>query len=768
MRKWEAMGREEQGKGDISMKTRTLKTLVLVSVFLMAAGTMSASQKGLVAYYPFNEGQGDIAHDQSGKGNDGKIIGGTEWAKGAFGTALKLDGKDGYVDCGVGESLVLSKTGTISFWFKAKDVPQGGLVGWSAGEGNPNQRLVVSLNTYERNKGQGVRKWEELGVYMSDGKKFYKAHGAYHKIYFPPADQWIHFTVTFNGRSVDLYKDGVIYFTKPQSLRANTKDVAMWIGRCIGMGGAGDYFKGLLDEVRIYNRALSEQEVYAIYMKDAAGRDKDTDAFGSIAIKPVVNPKAGTIFADLDYHGLAPAPKKVSISAKLLDAKRKVVAKSKVRMIPAWGRAEVTFDVHDLPAGDYIITAAAGNKGAAIGVNWPGRAKGWGNVKVLNNLCWELLNESPGGKHESSYTFTNPRRGWIYFITDADEDITLSVKGAKPDVIRKPKNGAGRQEAMRWVPKGEYAITVTGDGKLKSLVVRSVATLTFGHYPHVQGTGNDHEFLAEHVLDQANRLITGNYNQDYNTDNFRTKWADEMGRQSIEILYTRPVLHMKELKGVTDKQKIHDTIKDWVTRSPGMNNPEFHGILLDEFDPGNEMMAWYPTFYDEWIKVSREVLTDPKYAGRMIIPYICYNMYDYEKSAAFVKNFVDLGSHVAWEVYLFDRETEGRAWVTINDRLADQMDDWARVCGPKTVENMIVVLSYLTREDRVKDVNYNVFMDMQIQHLATRPEFFGLAGVEEYVSHHSRKPMVIQAAKLYRHYGLEGNTERLCKEPYKK
>ncbi|KKL91798.1 hypothetical protein LCGC14_1891100, partial [marine sediment metagenome] len=254
------------------MKTRTLKTLVLVSVFLMAAGTMSASQKGLVAYYPFNEGQGDIAHDQSGKGNDGKIIGGTEWAKGAFGTALKLDGKDGYVDCGVGESLVLSKTGTISFWFKAKDVPQGGLVGWSAGEGNPNQRLVVSLNTYERNKGQGVRKWEELGVYMSDGKKFYKAHGAYHKIYFPPADQWIHFTVTFNGRSVDLYKDGVIYFTKPQSLRANTKDVAMWIGRCIGMGGAGDYFKGLLDEVRIYNRALSEQEVYAIYMKDAAGR----------------------------------------------------------------------------------------------------------------------------------------------------------------------------------------------------------------------------------------------------------------------------------------------------------------------------------------------------------------------------------------------------------------------------------------------------------------------------------------------------------------
>ena len=188
------------------MKTQALKTLVLVSVCLVGAVTTSAAQKGLVAHYSFNEGQGDIAHDQSGKGNDGKIIGGAGWAKGAFGTALKLDGKDGYVDCGVGESLSLGKTGTISLWFKAKDAPRGGLVGWSKGSGNANQRLVVSLNTYDRNKGQGARKWEELGVYMSDGKKFYDANSdTFHEIYFPPADQWIHFTLAFNGRSVDLY-----------------------------------------------------------------------------------------------------------------------------------------------------------------------------------------------------------------------------------------------------------------------------------------------------------------------------------------------------------------------------------------------------------------------------------------------------------------------------------------------------------------------------------------------------------------------------------
>ena len=73
-----------------------------------------------------------------------------------------------------------------------------------------------------------------------------------------------------------------------------------------------------MDEVRIYNRPLSEQEVYEMYMQTATGRDKDASAFGSIGIKPMACPKPGTIFADLDYRGLAPTADGLQVKAELV------------------------------------------------------------------------------------------------------------------------------------------------------------------------------------------------------------------------------------------------------------------------------------------------------------------------------------------------------------------------------------------------------------------------------------------------------------------
>ena len=57
-------------------------------------------------------------------------------------------------------------------------------------------------------------------------------------------------------------------------------------------------------------------------------------------------------------------------------------------------------------------------------------------------------------------------------------------------------------------------------------------------------------------------------------------------------------------------------------------------------------------------------------------------------------------------------------------------------------------------------------MEMQYEHLATRPEFFGLAGIEEYASHYANEEIIRWQGKLNRHYGLEGNTDRLSKDPY--
>ena len=57
------------------------------------------SEKELVAYYSFDEGEGNVLHDLSGNGNDGTIYG-AKWVDGKYGKALEFDGRNNYVDCG--------------------------------------------------------------------------------------------------------------------------------------------------------------------------------------------------------------------------------------------------------------------------------------------------------------------------------------------------------------------------------------------------------------------------------------------------------------------------------------------------------------------------------------------------------------------------------------------------------------------------------------------------------------------------------------------
>lgn len=752
---------------------KMMSCIVLASVLWTGA---AFAADGLVAHYSFEPGQGTAVNDGSGQGNDGKILGGATRVKGKFGTALSFDGVDDYVDCGAKLSLDIGKASTIMFWFKPKSNPQGGLVGWATGTGMANQRLVVSLNTLTKATANayGARyPVSELGLYISDGQNSdYPFRSNEHEPYFPRVDQWLFYTVTFDGRAVEIYRDGVHVETRFQTVVPDTVNVPMLIGRCSGVGGSSDYFKGLIDEVRIFNRPLSQQEVYKLFMRDAKGRDKNTTGFGSINIKPIVMPRAGHVFADLDYRGLVPTTKNLAIKVDLQDAKGASIARGKIRMLPAWGRAEAVFDVAKLPAGKYTVSATATKgKPASLAVNWPGRAKGWENVKVLNNLCWELLNEPPGTKAKSEYTFTNPRRSWVYFVIETEGDLTLTLPGAKPEIIHgtdkvaKPA-GTDDYEAMRWLEKGEYKIVLTGKGKLKRFIVRSVPILAFHLYPHVgPGTcGDDTEFLVKHVLSSRNTILTHDYGEVHNPDQFRQKWASGLGRHVYEHIYPYTLLYF-ELKADT----VREQVWDFLTSSPGLNKPEYQGVDLDEFAPGDDWWsAWnMPSYFDEWMEVCTKILDDPKYAGRFIKPSYGWNMFDFEKSSAFLRMFVARGCPLVVQAYIPERDTEEQAWVFINETLADLMDEREQAV-PGSTELTIILPSHLHREIWNPGVNFKVHLEMQFEQYATRPEFFAVGGIQPYKSYGfmSGEEYVRWLSKLCRHYGLEGNTERLSKDPY--
>jgi len=718
-----------------------LITLLVSGWICVLAG--AAEMEGLVAHYPFDEGSGEIVHDRSGHGNDGKVIGGAEWVKGGFGTALSFDGRDDYVDCASSRTVAIGKTGTLLFWFQPREVCQGGLVCWARGPAQSDQRMVTTLKEYESNKKAAPETCRELHARGSNGKHSYSLGG---QSGLRPGE-WTQIAITLNGRSTDLYRDGVWVGTRIQAVPPATGGVPLLLGKCPGLDK--QYFKGVLDEVRVYRRALSDQEVYQLYMQDVPGRNKDSSNFGTLGIKPVVNPKAGAIFADLDYRGLAPTAADLTIKAQLFDLERAVVAAGKVRKLPVWGRAEAVFEVSKLPPGDYLLGAVASTGEAAMTrVAWPGREPGWENIKVLNNLCWELLNESPGANPGSEYTFTNPRVGWVYFSSEAQGNYTLSVPGARPLTIRSPGGGV-HQEAMRWLPQGEHTVTVKGAGKLKRLIARSIPMLAFFHYPHVgPGTGDDSPYMKQQgLLRHYNTLMSG-------------------GGGSIAAAWTGPGGHWIEVVYKSKVPKEAQGIYEYLTNAAGLSDPVTNGVIIDEFDPGNnDRQPGLTINYDYWCEALERIFKDRKYAGRLIVPFVCKNMYDFEKSTKFCRTVVDHGSYLSWNRYISERETEATAWFTINQWLAAQMANWEREV-PGTTEHLVANLGYFWRLDQDPGADFKVFMDMQFEHLATRPEFFGLPGIMEYASHYSTEEKIHWQAKLYRPYCIEGNTERAGTNPY--
>ncbi len=94
------------------------------------------------------------------------------------------------------------------------------------------------------------------------------------------------------------------------------------------------------------------------------------------------------------------------------------------------------------------------------------------------------------------------------------------------------------------------------------------------------------------------------------------------------------------------------------------------------------------------------------------------------------------------------------------------IDTWFVTHYNESVGEVILICGSRTWERWNPRVDFNVFMDMQLHHLATRPEYFGLAGIEAWTSYYGTEEYNRWLSRLFRHFGLEGKTNRLSKDPY--
>jgi fibronectin type 3 domain-containing protein len=200
---------------------------------------------GLVAAYGFDTGSGTAVVDQSGTGNNGTLTNAT-WAgagAGKFGNALSFNGTNASVSVPDSSSLDLTSGMTIEGWVNPTTVS--------------GFRTVI-LKERPNNLTYGLYSSSDSGRPQSE-----IVVGPSRIIVGPssiPVNAWTHLAATFDGATQRLYVNGTLVGSLASSGTIATSSNMLKIG---GNAIWGEWFSGLIDEVRIYNRALSAGEIQA-------------------------------------------------------------------------------------------------------------------------------------------------------------------------------------------------------------------------------------------------------------------------------------------------------------------------------------------------------------------------------------------------------------------------------------------------------------------------------------------------------------------------
>ena len=191
----------------------------------------------------FNENSGATVADTSGGNHSGSTLN-TTWTSGKYGAALTFNGTNSWVTVNSAAALNLVTAQTLEAWVYPTTIS-----GWrSVMMKEPN-----GLYYLEASNGSVAGAGPSAGLNT----------GSLQDVYGPaslPLNTWSHVATTWNGAMLRMFVNGVQVASKAVSGPLLTSTQPLRIG---GNSTWGEYFAGKIDEVRIYNRALSAAEIQA-------------------------------------------------------------------------------------------------------------------------------------------------------------------------------------------------------------------------------------------------------------------------------------------------------------------------------------------------------------------------------------------------------------------------------------------------------------------------------------------------------------------------
>ncbi len=205
-----------------------------------------------IAYWNFDEGSGTSLQDVSSGGNTGTLTNmdsSTDWVSAKYGKGLDFDGSNDYVI--INDDTTIKPTDiSVSAWFNSRNVTTNQrIISKTEGSGyqlSLNENSACPLNT--------------LCFVLNLGGTYYSASYATSNL---TNDTWYHATGTFDGSTINLYLNGQLVGTTAQSGTITHGAYPLCIGSETTTGACtgGQYFNGKIDDVKIFDEALSQSQV---------------------------------------------------------------------------------------------------------------------------------------------------------------------------------------------------------------------------------------------------------------------------------------------------------------------------------------------------------------------------------------------------------------------------------------------------------------------------------------------------------------------------
>jgi hypothetical protein len=244
-----------------------------VAMLLVLGICTDAVLADLIGYWPFDEGQGTVASDITGNGNDGTFNGSVEWVSGYKGSAVSFDTAGERIVVGPLDPTAENNAMTLAAWIfwegEGHTIEQQGIIGkrlgWDPGtnikwfwQTNPAGDLLFRADAADGGTGLW---WGNAAL-------------------VPFANEWTHVALTWDNGNAVQYINGEEVSTGNVDFRDTADGTPVTIG-CVDSTNT-ETFVGTIDEVRIYDKALSAEEIQTIMLGEFPAAFNPSPADGAI------------------------------------------------------------------------------------------------------------------------------------------------------------------------------------------------------------------------------------------------------------------------------------------------------------------------------------------------------------------------------------------------------------------------------------------------------------------------------------------------------